>query len=86
MNVVLTEHGELGPILVDGNRHYRSPDEVARNYASSRRTREQAILDALEERFAITQLRVDRGDPLDRTLAAQRQRIDELRRSLGVAV
>jgi hypothetical protein len=86
VNVVLTEHGELGPILVDGNRHYRSPEEVARNYASSRRTREQAVLDALEERFAVTQLRVDRGDPLDRTLAAQRRRIDELRQSLGAAV
>ena len=85
VNVVLTEHGELGPILVDGNRHYRSPEEVARNYASSRRVREQAILDALEERYAATQVRVLRGDPLENTLRSQRERIDELRRSLGVS-
>lgn len=84
INVVLTEHGELGPILVDGNRHYRDPAEVARNYASSRRVREQAILDDLEERFATTQLRADRGEGLNRTLQSQRARIAELRQSLGV--
>ncbi len=85
VNVVLTEHGELGPILVDGNSHYRSPEEVARHYASSRRVREQAILEALEERFAVTQLRVERGDALEKTLRSQRDRIDELRRSLGAS-
>lgn len=84
ISVVLTEHGELGPVLVDGNSHYRSPEEVARNYASSRRVREQAILDALEEQFTVTQLRVARGDPLEKTLRSQRDRIAELRASLGV--
>lgn len=83
VNVVLTEHGELGPILVDGNRHYRDPAEVARTYASNRRVREQSILDALEERFETTRLRVERGEALDRTLAAQRKRIAELRQSLA---
>lgn len=85
ISVVLTEHGELGPILVHGNQHYRSPQEVARNYASSRRVREQAILDSLEERFDVTRLRIERGDPLEKTLRSQRERIEELRRSLGVA-
>lgn len=84
ISVVLTEHGELGPILVDGGRHYRSPEEVARNYASNRRVREQAILDTLEQRLDLTRLRVDRGDPLDKTLRSQQARIEELRRSLGV--
>jgi hypothetical protein len=84
INVVLTEHGELGPILVDGDRHYRSPEQVARHYASSRRVRERAILDSLEERFDLTQLRIERGDPLEKTLRSQRKRIEQLRQSLGV--
>lgn len=84
ISVVLTEHGELGPILVDGRQHYRSPEQVARNYASSRAVRERAILEALEDRFELTQLRIDRGDPLEKTLASQRARIAQLRQSLGV--
>lgn len=83
INVVLTEHGELGPLLVDGNQHYRDPAQVARNYASSRRVREQAILDALEQQFDITELRISRGEALDRTYQSQRARIAELRRSLA---
>ncbi len=82
VNVVLTEHGELGPILVDGNRHYRAPEEVARTYASNRRVRERAILEALEDRYEVTKLRVERGEGLSRTLKSQRDRIEELRRSL----
>lgn len=84
ISVVMTEHAELGPVLVHGTQHYRSPEEVARSYASSRRVREQAILDALEERNEITKYRVDRGDPLNKTLRAQEKRIAELRRSLNV--
>lgn len=83
ISVVLTEHGELGPVLVDGNRHYRAPEEVARTYASNRRVREQAILDALEERYDRTQIRVMRGENLEKTLRSQRERIEELRKSLA---
>ncbi len=85
ISVVLTEHGELGPILVDGNQHYRSPEEVARNYASSRAVRERAILESLEDRYDTTRLRIDRGEPLEKTMRSQRERIEELRKSLGVA-
>lgn len=84
ISVVLTEHAELGPILVDGNQHYRGPQEVARNYASNRAVRERAILDSLEERYQVTQLRIARGDPLEKTLRSQQDRILELRQSLGV--
>lgn len=84
ISVVLTEHGELGPTLVWGNQHYRSPEEVARNYASSRRTREMAILDALVERHDLTELRISRGDPLEKTYRSQQKRITQLRQSLGV--
>jgi len=83
ISVVLTEHGELGPILVDGNQHYRSPEEVARNYASSRAVRERAILEGLEERYQVTQLRILRGDPLEKTLKSQQARIEQLRASLA---
>lgn len=85
ISVVLTEHGELGPILVHGEQHYRSPEEVARAYASSRRIRESTILADLEQRLDITKLRVERGDPLERTLRSQQKRIAELKASLGVS-
>lgn len=83
ISVVMTEHGELGPILVDGAQHYRSPEEVARTYASSRRVREQAILDALLPRYEVTRYRVERGDRLEKTLSWQADRIEELQRSLS---
>jgi hypothetical protein len=86
ISVVLTEHGELGPLLVHGDQHYRGPEEVARNYASSRRVREQAILDSLEDRYDTTKLRISRGDPLEKTLRSQAARIAELKKSLGVTV
>ena len=85
VSVVMTEHGELGPVLVHGDRHYRAPEDVARAYASSRRVREQSILEALEERYDITRLRVSRGEPLEKTLRSQRERIAELRRSVGAS-
>ncbi len=85
ISVVLTEHGELGPLLVYGDQHFRSPAEVARNFAGDRRTREQAILDALVERHDLTELRVSRGDGLEKTYRAQQKRIAELRTSLGVS-
>lgn len=85
ISVVMTEHGELGPVLVHGDQHYRSPEDVARAYASSRRVREQSILEALEQRYEITQLRVARGDPLEKTLRSQQARIEELRRSVGAS-
>jgi hypothetical protein len=83
VSVVLTEHGELGPVLVHGEQHYRDPLQVAANYASSRRVREQAILTSLEERHDLTKLRVSRGDALEKTLRSQQQRIEELRTSLA---
>jgi hypothetical protein len=82
VRVVLTEHGELGPILVHGEQHYRGPEEVARNYASNRRVREQAILDGLYGIHEMTQIRTQRGDELPKSLRWQRERIDELERSL----
>ncbi|MER5608353.1 hypothetical protein AB0F93_00155 [Micromonospora tulbaghiae] len=86
VRVLMAEHGEIGPILVHGDQHYRSPEEVARTYASSRQVREQAILDALEPRYEETKYRVARGDNLSKTLRWQRARIEELRRSIGAAV
>lgn len=85
VRVVMTEHGELGPLLVRGEEHYRSPEEVARTYASSRRVREQAILDALVPVHEQTRYRAERGDNLTKSLRWQEKRIEELRRSLGVA-
>lgn len=85
VRVVMTEHGELGPLLVRGDEHYRSPEEVARTYASSRRVREQAILDALVPVHEQTRYRALRGENLSKSLRWQTERIEELRQSLGVA-
>lgn len=83
VRVVMTEHGELGPILVHGERNYRGPEQVARSYASSRRVREQAILDALEPVYRQNEVRVLRGEPVDKSFRWQQKRIEELRRSLA---
>lgn len=81
--VVLTEHGELGPVLVHGEQHYRGPEEVARNFASSRREREQAILDALLPVHEMTKRRIAGGEELPKSLRWQQARIAELERSLA---
>lgn len=83
VRVVLTEHGELGPVLVHGEQNYRGPEEVARNYASNRRVRERAILDALYPIHDQTLLRAERGEELPKSLRWQRDRIEELERSLA---
>lgn len=83
VRVVLTEHGELGPILVHGEQHYRGPEEVARNYASSRAVRERAILDALYPINDQTRQRAERGEELPKSLRWQQERIEELERSLA---
>ena len=83
VRVALAEHMELGPVLVDASNVYRTPEDVARTKATNRRIREQAILDDLLPRYENTELRVARGEGLNKTLRWQRERIEELSASLA---
>lgn len=82
VRVVLAEHGELGPIIVNGDHHYRDPIDVARTRSADKRVRDQAQLDALLEIHDITKYRSEHGANLAKSLRWQQQRITELRAAL----
>lgn len=83
VRVVLAEHGELGPILINGDQHFRDPIAVARSRSADKRTRDQAQLDALLEIHDITRYRVEHGEALHKSLRWQEQRIRELQHALA---
>ncbi len=83
IRVVLTEHGELGPVLVDGDQHFRGPAEVARTQHPDRAVRDAAKLEAFEERLNRLLVRQARGEDVERALAWQTERVERLRRELG---
>lgn len=85
VTVALTEHAELGPILVDANQNNRGPVDVARQKTSRSRVKYAAQLEALEQLHEITKIRIDRGDRLERTLRDQTERLGQLRRLAGVS-
>lgn len=88
IRIALAEHAELGPVLVDADQHFRGPVDVARRQlgrpepADLRRHQ----LTQLERSVGDLRARAARGENLDRPIAWQESRIDELRRSLGLAV
>lgn len=84
LRVALAEHGELGPTLVDADQHYRGPVDVARTQHPDRAVRDQAKLDAFEERLGILLRRQGRGEQgLERAIEWQTARVDKLRRDLA---
>ncbi len=86
IRVALSEHGELGPVLVDAGHRRRGPVEVARTQHPDRRVRARAQLDSLERTLAALEGRHDRGElDDDRALRWQRAKVAELRRELGLA-
>ncbi len=86
VRVALAEHGELGPVLVDDGQHYRGPADVARATHPDRRVRDQAKLDAFEERLGILLARQARGEGgLGRAIEWQTERVEQLRGALGRA-
>lgn len=86
VSVVLTEHAELGPILVDGAQHYRGPREVAKTQTTDDATRYRAQLDALEKSFESLQIRHMQGDQtVEKGLRWQHDRIEELHRLIGAS-
>lgn len=85
VTVVLAEHAELGPILVDANQNFRGPQDVARQKTSRSRVRWEAQLEALERQHDITAYRIDRGEDLYRSYKAQSERLTQLRRLVGAS-
>jgi hypothetical protein len=85
IRVQLTEHGELGPILINGDQHFRGPAEVARTQVPDRATRARAQLDALIDSLEKLQNRAERGEDVKAPLSWQRNKVDELRRELANA-
>jgi hypothetical protein len=84
--VALVEHGELGPVLVDADQAFRGPAQVAKTVAPDPLVRARAELDALDVSFGRLQRRKLAGEDVDRPLAWQENRIDQLRRQLVGAV
>jgi hypothetical protein len=82
VRVVLAEHGELGPILINGDQHYRDPIAVARSRSLDKRVRDQQQLESLLEINDITRYRAEQGEQLTKSLRWQAERIAELQRAL----
>lgn len=83
IRVVLTEHGELGPVLINADQHYRGPAEVAKTKVPDRAVRVKAQLESLEKKFESLQYRQLQGEELDRPIRWQADKISELRRELA---
>jgi hypothetical protein len=82
VRVVLAEHGELGPTLIDGGQHYRGPVEVAKTKAD-RPTQIRAQLKALREQQGITRYRAEQGLTKGQAVKWQANRIAELEKELA---
>ena len=85
VTVALSEHAELGPVLVDADQNNRGPVEFATTRTDRAAIRYAAQLEALEKLHDTTRFRIDRGDDLSRSFNAQAARIAELRKLAGVS-
>ncbi len=85
VKVALTEHGELGPVLVNADQRRRGPVEAARTQVPDRRVRARAQLDSLEESLASLEARAARGDIPDDypALVWQQNKVTDLRAELA---
>lgn len=86
LRVAMAEHGEIGPVLVDADQHWRGPAQVAKSQSRDPKVAARAELAALTERLAQLEARHAAGDrKAAAPIAWQRNRIAELRRILGTA-
>ncbi len=84
VRVALGEHGELGPVLFDADQNFRGPRDVARTRHPDRLVRDQAKLEAFQERLTILLARQRRGEQgLEQPIRWQTERVGQLRRELG---
>lgn len=86
VRVAVTEHGELGPVLVNANGKVRTVADYARTRTTDRRITRQANLDSLEANLPKLIARRDAGAAgLDAAIDFHRRRIAELKRELANA-
>lgn len=84
VRVAITEHGELGPILVNQSGQYRTLNDFAKTQSVSPKIRAEAQLPALVDSLARWEALRDAGEKgHDSKIAWHRRRIAELRRVAG---
>lgn len=85
VRVALTEHGELGPVLVNADQHHRGPVEVARAMHPDRRVRAREQREALAVTLARLQRRAELGEDVERAMNRALAAIDRHERVLAAA-
>ncbi len=83
VQVAVTEHGELGPVLVNANGRVRTVADYARTKTVDTRITRRANLDSLEASLPRLLARKEAGDNVDSAIAFHRNRIAELKRELA---
>lgn len=85
VRVGVTEHGELGPILINRSGKFRDAADFAKTQVASPKIRAEAQLPAMEESLARWEAKAAAGEPgTTSPIAFHRKRIAELRRAAGV--
>lgn len=85
VRVAVTEHGELGPVLVNANGNVRTVADYAKTKTADRNITRRANLKSLEDNLPKLLARKDAGENVDSAIAFHRNRIAELRRELAGA-
>lgn len=86
VQVAVTEHGEIGPVLVNANGNVRTMADFAKTKTVDKRITRQANLTSLENNLPKLLARQDAGEKgLDSAIAFHRNRIAELKRELANA-
>jgi hypothetical protein len=86
VKVAVTEHGELGPVLVNASSNVRTVADFARTKTVDRSITRRANLESLEKNLPRLEARKAGGDDsVDAAIRFHRSRIAELRRDLANA-
>lgn len=85
VQVAISEHGELGPILSYANQNRRGINEVAASSGADRAATAAAQLASYEKSIVALQDRSAAGEDLGKAIAFQTAKIDQLRAELKVA-
>lgn len=78
VRVEYAEHGELGPILVNADQHFRGPDEFARTQSQDLERRWEAEREALQEQLDALIGRQGESEDVDAAIRWNRFKIREL--------
>jgi len=78
VRVEFAEHGELGPIIVNADQHFRGPDDFARTQSQNLEKRWLAELEALQEQLGLLVGRAGESSEVDAAIAWNKKKIREL--------